>query len=108
MIGRRPVTAVLVALAGSGALFNAQGPAPGAASNRYEATIRRTSYGIPHISARDFGSLGFGEGYALAEDHLCTLADQVVLARGERARFLGAGERNAHVDRDVAVKALRI
>jgi acyl-homoserine-lactone acylase len=82
-------------------LFSAQSPG-------YEATIRRTAYGIPHISARDFGGLGFGEGYAMAEDHLCTLADQVVLARGERAKFLGPGERNANIDRDVAMKALRV
>ena len=74
----------------------------------YEATIRRTSYGIPHITAKDFGSLGFGEGYAFAEDHLCSLADQVVLARGERAKFFGAGEKDVHVRSDLAMKALRV
>ncbi|HWQ34802.1 MAG TPA: penicillin acylase family protein [Blastocatellia bacterium] len=31
---------------------------------RYEAGIRRTSHGIPHLTARDWGGLGFGEGYA--------------------------------------------
>ena len=43
----------------------------------YEAQIRWTRYGIPHITARDFGitandfgSLAFGEGYAFAKDHL--------------------------------------
>ena len=46
-----------------------------AGERRYEAQIRRTSYGIPHIKAKDFGSLGYGEGYAQAEDHLCTVAD---------------------------------
>ena len=30
----------------------------------YHATITRTAHGIPHITATDFGSLGFGSGYA--------------------------------------------
>jgi acyl-homoserine-lactone acylase len=29
------------------------------AQPRYQAHIRRTSYGIPHIQAKDFGGLGF-------------------------------------------------
>ena len=49
-----------------------------AADGPYEATIRRTAHGVAHIAADDLGSLGFGQGYAFAEDHLCTLADQFV------------------------------
>jgi len=80
----------------------------GQGNARYEATIRRTAYGIPHVTARDMGSLGFGDGYAFAQDHLCSLADQVVAARGERARYFGAGERDAHLNSDIAVKAMRV
>ena len=76
-------------------------------SARYEATIRRTSYGIPHIQAADLPSLGFGEGYAQAEDHLCTIADQVVRGRGERSKYFGRGEGDRHLTSDVVVKALR-
>lgn len=75
---------------------------------RYEAEIRHTTNGIPHITAKDMGSLGFGEGYAFAQDHLCSLADQVVKARGERARFFGVGENNRHLNSDVTMKALGI
>ncbi len=75
---------------------------------RYSAEIRRTSHGIPHITAKDMGGLGFGEGYAFAQDHLCSLADQVVKARGERARFFGAGENNRHLNSDITFKALGI
>ncbi len=74
----------------------------------YSAEIRRTSHGIPHITAEDMGSLGFGEGYAFAQDHLCSLADQVVRARGERARFFGSGENNRHLNSDIAFRALGI
>lgn len=76
--------------------------------NQYEATIRRTSYGIPHITAKDYGSLGFGDGYAAAQDHLCSIADAMVLARGERAKFFGPGEKDIHLNSDISMKALRV
>lgn len=79
-----------------------------AGAQDYRAQIRRTSYGIPHIEAKDLGSLGFGEGYAHAEDHVCTVADQVVKFRGERARYFGPGPDNEHVTNDIAVRALRL
>lgn len=59
-------------------------------TDRYEVEIRRTSYGIPHITAKDYGSLAFGVAYAYAEDNLCLIADAVLTTRGERSRFLGA------------------
>ena len=73
---------------------------------RYSAEIRRTSHGIPHIMAQDMGGLGFGEGYAFAQDHLCSLADQVIKARGERAKYFGAGGNNRHLNSDVTMKAM--
>ena len=47
------------------------------ATEKYSAEIRRTSYGITHIVAKNFGSLGFGTGYAFSEDNICVLADQI-------------------------------
>ncbi len=63
---------------------------PGA---EYHATIRRTEHGIPHITASDFGSLGFGSGYAAAETSICTLADTLVTARGQRSKWFGPDKR---------------
>jgi acyl-homoserine-lactone acylase len=60
------------------------------ATPAYKATITRTQHGIPHITASDFGSLGFGSGYAAAGTSICTLADTVLTARGQRSRYLGA------------------
>lgn len=74
----------------------------------YRATIRRTSFGIPHIEAADIGSLAFGDGYAGAQDHLCSLADQVIRARGERARYYGRGPADRHLRSDIAVRAVEI
>ncbi|MEK7833791.1 MAG: penicillin acylase family protein [Acidobacteriota bacterium] len=96
------VFAALCALA----LFGSLLPETTSSKPRYSAEIRRTGNGIPHITAQDMGSLGFGEGYAFAQDHLCSLADQVVKARGERARYFGAGENNRHLNSDVTMKAL--
>ena len=55
----------------------------------YQATIRRTAHNIPHITAADFGSLGYGYGYAFAEDNICAIADAYVTVRAERSRFFG-------------------
>jgi len=59
----------------------------------YRATIEVTEHGIPHITADDFGSLGFGAGYAATEASVCTLADTLVTARGERSRWFGPDKR---------------
>ncbi len=73
---------------------------------RYQATIRRTSHNIPHITAGDLGSLGYGYGYAFAEDHLCSLADVVVQVRSEAASFFGAGTDDMWLEQDLVYKAL--
>lgn len=61
-----------------------------AAAPAYDVTITRTKHGIPHVVAKDFGSLGFGSGYASAGTSICTLADTVLTGRGQRSRYLGA------------------
>lgn len=52
--------------------------------------IRRTTYGIAHISAADYEGLGYGVAYAHAQDNVCQTAAQLVTARGERSKFFGA------------------
>ena len=53
------------------------------------AEIRRTTYGVPHIRANDERGLGFGIGYAYAQDNLCLLANEIITVNGQRARFFG-------------------
>lgn len=70
------------------------GPEPVAESApSYTATVRITAHGIPHITAADWGSLGYGSGYATASSSICNLADTVLTARGQRSRFLGGDGR---------------
>ena len=68
----------------------------------YSANITRTSFGIPHIVADDWGSLGFGQGYAFAQDRACTLIDQVIKVRGERSKWFGPGDSDANLNSDFA------
>lgn len=69
--------------------------ATGAASSPYRATVKITEHGIPHVTAADWGSLGYGSGWATAASSICNLADTVLTARGERSRYLGATGRYA-------------
>jgi len=58
-------------------------------SARFEAEVRWTQYGLPHVKARDYAGLGYGYGYAVARDQLCLLADRVRTLRGERSAHFG-------------------
>ena len=51
-------------------------------AKNYEATITRTEYGVPHIVAEDWGSLGYGHGYAFARDGFCQLLEDIIRANG--------------------------
>jgi len=66
----------------------------------YEASIRWTSWGIPHIEAKDVPSAAYAQGYAFARDAGCILADQIIKVRSERASFFGAGEMGKNLDSD--------
>jgi acyl-homoserine-lactone acylase len=60
-------------------------PAP-----KFSAELARTSNGVVHVSAQNFGGLGYGLAYAYAQDNVCMFADSLLTARGERSRFFGA------------------
>jgi len=55
----------------------------------YDVEVTWTDYGIPHVRAGDWGSVGYGLGYAYAEENICLLLDKVLQVRGERSRYLG-------------------
>ncbi|MGI9643884.1 MAG: penicillin acylase family protein [Ilumatobacteraceae bacterium] len=75
---------------------------------RYRATIQRTTDGIPHIVGEDLASVSFGQGFVSAEDHGCTLLDQILKVRGVRAANLGPGEDGENVESDFAWRAIGI
>jgi acyl-homoserine-lactone acylase len=59
------------------------------ADDGYDATIRRTEFGIPHIKGNSWGDLGFGVGYAFAQDNVCVMADNFVTVNAERSKYFG-------------------
>ena len=73
---------------------------------RFEAEVRRTSYGVAHVKSSTWGGIGFGQGYACAQDHAALIVDQVAKVRGARARYFGRGPGGAHVDSDIAYEVL--
>lgn len=84
----RPMTCVGLATA---LVASSVGAAPvQSAAADASAQIRRTSYGVPHIVAKDERGLGYGIGYAYAQDNLCLLANEVLTVSGERSRYFGA------------------
>jgi acyl-homoserine-lactone acylase len=96
-VSRRRYSALAVVLA-----FGLMGAAPNQEVDQqltYEASVQRTEGGVPHIRAHDFASMGFGTGYAMAEDILCLLADDRFLTfSAQRSRFLGEGGGNLESD----------
>lgn len=61
-----------------------------ALAQRHSATITRTEQGVPHIVAKNMAGLGYGSGYAAAQDNGCVIADTLVSVRGERSKYFGA------------------
>jgi len=66
--------------------------------------VLRTSYGIPQIQAPSWGSLGYGYGYAFAQDNVCVLARDVLASNGTQSRWFGAGTNNANRNSDFVYK----
>ncbi|MFD1052585.1 penicillin acylase family protein, partial [Kibdelosporangium lantanae] len=52
--------------------------------------IRYTENGVPHIKANSYTGVGFGDGYAMATDNVCTIADMYVTLTAQRSRYFGA------------------
>src|SRR5579884_3857556 len=67
----------------------AGGQAPAARDAGLYAVIRRTEGGFPHIESRTWKGLGYGFGYAFAQDDLCTMAEDYVTVDAQRSRYFG-------------------
>jgi acyl-homoserine-lactone acylase len=95
VFGRKRI-ALLTAVA-LATLIGANGP-ESCSQNPYVATVRWTSYGIPHVRASDWGGLGYGYGFAFARDNICVLAEDVVESNGELSRYFGPAGDNLQSD----------
>lgn len=57
--------------------------------NRPGVTIRTTEGGIPRIVADSWRGLGYGYGFALARENICSMAEIYTTVRGERSKYFG-------------------
>src|SRR5882672_8710991 len=62
-----------------------------AAATKYDSTIVRDAFGVPHISGRRDADVAFGLAYAHAEDDFQTLQRALLAARGRLANVDGIG-----------------
>ena len=92
----------LMFLAGNQAFASVKSERRSVIAPGYTAQIQRTIHNVAHITAKNMASAWFGQGYAMAEDRICTLMDQVIKVCGQRARFFGA----SHIDSDFGYRHL--
>ncbi|MFT4774408.1 MAG: acyl-homoserine-lactone acylase, partial [Ilumatobacter sp.] len=69
---------------------------------RLEVTIRRTTDGVPHIIGDSLESVAYGQGFVSAQDHGCTLVDQILKVYGVRSENLGPGDEGRNTESDFA------
>lgn len=62
---------------------------PASAVAKYSVSLTRTTGGVANIAGEDFADVGFGIGYAQAQDGICVLAETFLTVDGERSAFLG-------------------
>jgi acyl-homoserine-lactone acylase len=55
----------------------------------YEATIKITQHGIPHVSSKTFAGMAYGAGWATTAAATCNLMETLLTARGLRSEYLG-------------------
>lgn len=77
-------SAALLAACGGGDDLTPPAPVPA-----FQSELRMTTYGVPHVKADNFASLGHGVAQAYMRENFCVLADQVVTVNGERAKYHG-------------------
>ncbi len=101
---RRPFTHIVLPLAALAAAASVLlgGVLEAARPLSDRVVVRRDTFGVPHILADDEEALGFGFGYAQAEDHALELVTRLVRSRGEASRHLGP----EHLESDFAMRRL--
>ncbi len=84
----RPIRLAAASASLAALLLAACATGPGGTDAR-TATIQRTAYGVPHITAPNLETLAYAVAYAHAQDNVCQTAQQLLTVRGERSRYLG-------------------
>jgi acyl-homoserine lactone acylase PvdQ len=73
-----------------------------------QVQIRRTQYGVPHITGESLAAAAFGFGYCQAEDHLLNIMRGIIGVRGTLAETFGPGEDGKNIESDFFNRQFRV
>jgi len=62
---------------------------PAGAAASYHVALTRTTGGVANVSGETYGDIGYGVGYAQAQDGICLLAETFLTVDGERSKYFG-------------------
>jgi penicillin amidase len=71
-------------------------------------TVKRDSFGVPHIKGATLHDVMFAQGYVTAQDRLFQMDLNRHIAQGRLAEIFGAGDHNALFQTDALLRALGI
>src|SRR5215211_7283857 len=84
-----PLFVVLGAFALGAHPASGSAQAPGSADLARQVEVRRTTYGVPHIRARNLVAANYALAYVQLEDYGARVATGLLRARGEMGRWFG-------------------
>ena len=73
-----------------------------------QVQIRRTQYGVPHITGESLEAAAFGFGYCQAEDHLLNIMRGILGTRGTLAETFGPARNNKNIEADFFNRQFRV
>lgn len=71
-----------------------------------QVTIKRDTYGVPHVYAETVFGLFYGYGYAIAQDRLFSMEMARYSGQGRVSEFLGAGEADQYIKFDRRIRSM--
>ena len=109
-IYRSLIVAVLLCFCGGNAAAVAENAAVAAEPPALakQVQIRRTQYGVPHITGESLSAAAFGFGYCQAEDHLLNIMRGILGVRGTLAETFGPGDDGKNVEADFFNRQFRV
>ena len=84
------------------------GSKPNLAPLASHVQIRRTQFGVPHITGETLEAAAFGFAYCQAEDHGAEILRGILGTRGELAAAFGPGEKDENVEADFFARQFRV
>lgn len=73
-----------------------------------QVQIRRTQFGVPHITGQSLAAAAFGLAYCQAEDHLDNILRGILGVRSQLSETFGPGDQDANITADFFNRQFRV